>query len=238
MYFRHESQSESKDANVSGESTNNNFNKEEEKVPDINACEETLALAQESTSHSSDASSEEISAASTQPAKSPSPMLSTCIVSTQQSMSNMENTATSTAYLEPSRTTSSSILYNPNIKQPQISEGLINFSEFENESDPFERAELQTLNDMQELAAVFPQINNIKPSVTSGVSISHSNITMDQQHRINQNTIYSQAPHSIPTQSTANAPGQFNSYYQGMHGNSLSQPQPVRTFYTQGKTFL
>lgn len=46
----------------------------------------------------------------------------------------------------------------------------INFSEFEAESDPFERAELQTLNDMQELAAVL-QTTSTNPTLTSSPSV-------------------------------------------------------------------
>lgn len=46
----------------------------------------------------------------------------------------------------------------------------INFSEFEAESDPFERAELQTLNDMQELAAVL-QTTSTNPTMTTSPSV-------------------------------------------------------------------
>jgi hypothetical protein len=42
-----------------------------------------------------------------------------------------------------------------NIQKPAAAPVNINFSEFEAESDPFERAELETLNDLQELAAVW-----------------------------------------------------------------------------------
>lgn len=56
-----------------------------------------------------------------------------------------QSTQSATSQQEPQAASSQTSVKNPLN---------INFSEFEAESDPFERAELQTINDMQELAAV------------------------------------------------------------------------------------
>ena len=252
MYFRSKSEIQHTDSNIT-EDKNKISDKTQEITSDSNHLEDTHVSAHESSSHSSNTSSEEISITST-PKSEPMAVASTF----QQSIPTTTITSTSVTYLEPSRTTSSSnsIMQHPNIIQAKT-EDLINFSEFERESDPFEKAELQTLNDMQELAAVFPQSNNTETTHTSGVPIvSNSNLSMRQQHLIestnslrmaqasshqpvthqtNQNTHnYPPTPHSVPKEHP-NPTGQFSSYYQPMHGNVISHHHSGGNFYTQGK---
>ena len=241
------------DLNIT-EEKNKISDKNQEITPDSNPSEETHASAHESSSHSSDISSDEISITSSQPPKSEPTVISSTF---QQPIPTTTITSTSVTYLEPSRTASSSnsIMQHPKNIQSKT-EDLFNFSEFERESDPFEKAELQTLNDMQELAAVFPQSSNTETSHTSGVPVvSNSNLSMRQQHpietknsmgmaqasahqsvtnQINPNTHnYSQPPHSVPKEHP-NPTGQFSSYYQPMQGNVISHQQSGGSFYTQG----
>ena len=90
---------------------------------------------------SKSSSTEDVSAASTQPARSPPP---------------------------PPTALTGPLAAPPNLPRPA---NPINFSEFERECDPFERAELATLNDMQELAAVL-QTTSFVPAAVQAPAVT------------------------------------------------------------------
>ena len=156
----------------------------------------------------------------------------------------------SSSYLEPSRSNTSQLI--PGNQRKSIpTQGLINFSEFENEPDPFEKAELQTLNDMQELASVFPQSNNINTNVSSAASSTpNSSLGQGQQQYVqSKETIMSSTSCKLPSanpatintfqyppfpQPPANPSAQFNPYLQTSQSNSISHPNSLGSFYTQG----
>ena len=183
------------------------------------------------------------------------------MLNAQQPKSSTMAIVTTSGYLEPSRNPSilaSVPQKSTNIYQASQPGGLINFSEFERESDPFEKAELQTLNDMQELASVFPQPVGMNVATTSRTTTSsNTNVGIDQRqfiesnnsttlastssqqshiNRTHQNTPqFSQAPHSMPIQQQPNPADHFNTYYQQLHSNSISQQQTMGSYYTPGK---
>ena len=160
-------------------------------------------------------------------------------------------------YLEPSRSNATQLVHGSQSK-PNTAQGLINFSEFESESDPFEKAELQTLNDMQELASVFPQSSSMSMNVSSGAS-SVSGRTLDiGQHQYSQSKTpmmmstagnnvpvtnqvptnhfqYSQFHNPIPRLPQTNNPGQFNPYLQTSQGSNMPHHHPTGNFYNQGR---
>lgn len=167
---------------------------------------------------------------------------------------------TTTAYLEPF-SNSALPLSRGNQKISNPAHGLINFSEFENESDPFEKAELQTLNDMQELASVFPQSNSIYtsgPAVATSISIINSSVeqqpyaqskssmmmstAVNNVQATNQATIntfqYAQYSQPLPRLPQPNHSGQFNPYIQTSQGNSISHPNSVGNFYSPGTNLI
>ena len=160
-------------------------------------------------------------------------------------------------YLEPSRSNATQLAHGSQSK-PNTAHGLINFSEFESESDPFEKAELQTLNDMQELASVFPQSSSMSMNVSSGVSSSSGPSLSMGQHQYaqsktsmmmstagntvpvtnqlsNSNFQYSQFSNPMTRLPQTNPPGQFNPFLQTSQGINIPHHQPTGSFYNQGR---
>ena len=160
-------------------------------------------------------------------------------------------------YLEPSRSNATQLAHGSQSK-PNTTHGLINFSEFESESDPFERAELQTLNDMQELASVFPQSSSMSMNISSGVSsapgpslgIGHHQYTQSKTSMMmstagntvpvtnqvsNNNFQYSQFSNQMARLPQTNHPEQFNPFLQTSQGSNMPHHHPSGSFYNQGR---
>ena len=233
------------------EKTNSAIDNHKETTPEDN-------LGQESTSNSTNTTPEAVTALSKQTEDLPSTNPSQNNDSYQKAP--ISSIPTTTAYLEPFR--NSALQSNQgNQSKSNPAQGLINFSEFENESDPFEKAELQTLNDMQELASVFPQSNsNYTNAPADATSISTTNSSVEHQpysqskssmmvssagnnlQATNQATLnafqYAQYSQQLPRLSQANHVGQFNPYIQTSQGNSISHPNSVGSFYSPGKSLI
>ena len=180
--------------------------------------------------------------------------------SAQSNKPNLTESASSVpvaTYLEPSRSNATQLAHGSQSK-PNTAHGLINFSEFESESDPFERAELQTLNDMQELASVFPQSSSMNTNVSSGVSsasgsslgIGHHQYTKSKTPMMmstagntapvtnqvsNNNFQYSQFSNPMVRLPQTNHPGQFNPFLQTSQGSNMPHHHPSGSFYNQGR---
>ena len=160
-------------------------------------------------------------------------------------------------YLEPSRSNATQLTHGSQSK-PSTAHGLINFSEFESESDPFEKAELQTLNDMQELASVFPQSSSMSMNVSSGVSsasgpgldigqhqytqsktsmmMSTAGNTVPVTNQVSNNNFqYSQFSNPMVRLPQTNPPGQFNPFLRTSQGSNLPHHHPTGNFYNQGR---
>ena len=233
------------------ETTNSSIDKHKETTPEDN-------LGQESTSNSINTTPEAVSALSKQTEDLPSTNPSQNNDSYQKAP--ISSIPTTTAYLEPFR--NSALQSNQgNQSKSNPAQGLINFSEFENESDPFEKAELQTLNDMQELASVFPQSNSTytnSPADATSTSITNSSVEHQPYSQskssmmistagsnvqaTNQSTLnafqYAQYSQQLPRLSQANHVGQFNPYIQTSQGNSISHPNSVGSFYSPGTNLI
>ena len=180
--------------------------------------------------------------------------------SAQNNKPNLTESASSVpvaTYLEPSRSNATQLAHGSQSK-PNTAHGLINFSEFESESDPFEKAELQTLNDMQELASVFPQSSSMNMNVSSGVSsasgpslgIGHHQYTKSKTPMMmstagntapvtnqvsNNNFQYSQFSNPMARLPQTNHPGQFNPFLQTSQGSNMPHHHPSGSFYNQGR---
>ena len=257
MFLRDLKSAEPQNSDHGNEDIGQSSDTAESEVMSTNPAEKPAPL-QQSSSNSSDIS-DEVSAASTQPAKSLSQ------ISTSESKSEQQKSLTSTApitsssYLEPLRNTHPSSAMTiagdkSDLLPVNISSGLINFSEFERECDPFERAELQTLNDMQELAAVFPQNVNVATPATLEQRNSNSrvgqqtlqtsknqslNATSNSQIGVSnpgdQSTPqYSQASNTMAHQMSSNAANPYSSYY-SMQATGIRNQHPVGTYYNQGR---
>ena len=229
-------------------------NTTEQKLSDTEISGGITAANPDSSSQSSDAFSEDSSPASIQPAKLPSPGISANIA-TSQPLSITPVTNTTTSYLEPSRNISSpsttALGGNPH-STSIIHAGLINYSEFEREPDPFEKAELQTLNNMQELAAVFPQ-SSIKTNNSYVPNMSNATLGIDQRYmmqsqnssggittgnqqqtassQINQGNFHYSQPQASVSTVTTTIPGPF---YQQTNITSAAHLQTLGHFYPQG----
>ena len=180
--------------------------------------------------------------------------------SNESNESNVKESTSSVpvaTYLEPSRSNATQLALGSQSK-PNTAHGLINFSEFESESDPFEKAELQTLNDMQELASVFPQSSSMSMNVSSGVSSSSGPSLSMGQHQYaqsktsmmmstagntvpitnqlsNSNFQYSQFSNPMTRLPQTNPSGQFNPFLQTSQGINIPHHQPTGSFYNQGR---
>ena len=230
------------------ENTNNN---EKEMTTQI---QDDSELEKEPTPNSVNMLSNAISVASSQPDMRPSNNPSENIRPNAEEIISSVPVPT---YLEPLRNNGGQ-LAQENKSKPNVAQGLINFSEFESESDPFETAQLQTLNDMQELASVFPQSSTISSNVSTGVlSQSTSNVGQhqyaqskssmvmstagNQVHATNQQAMnpfqYSQYSHPGYGMPLVNPSGQFNPFLQTSQGNDMHHPNSVGSFYNQGNYF-
>ena len=257
MYLRDLKSAEPQNTDHGNEDIGQSSHTAESEVTSTNPLEKPAPL-QQSSSNSSDIS-EEVSAASTQPANSLSPISAGESKSEQQKSSTSTAPITSSSYLEPLRNTHPSSAMaiaadKSNLLPVNISSGLINFSEFERECDPFERAELQTLNDMQELAAVFPHNVNVATAATPEQMNSNSrvgqqplqtpktqsvNATSNSQIGVSNigdqsHPQYSQASNTMAHQMSSNAANPYNSYY-SMQATSIRNQHPVGTYYNQGR---
>ena len=257
MYLRDSKSAEPQNSDHGNEDIGQSSDTAESEVTSTNPVEKPSAL-QQSNSNSSDIS-EKVSAASTQPVKSLSQISKSESKSEQQKSLTSTAPTTSCSYLEPLRNThpSSAITIvgdKSNLLPVNISSGLINFSEFERECDPFERAELQTLNDMQELAAVFPHNVNVTTAATLEQMNTNSrvgqqplqtsksqsvNTTSNSQIGVSNpgdqiNPQYSQASNTMAHQMSSNAANPYNSYY-SVQATSIRNQHPVGTFYNQGR---
>ena len=257
MYLRDLKSAEPQNSDHGNEDIGQDSDTAESEVTSTNPVEKPAPL-QQSSSNSSEIS-QEVSAASTQPAKSLSR------ISTSESKSETEKSSTSkapitcTSYLEPLRNTDPSSAMTiagdkSNLLPVNVSSGLINFSEFERECDPFERAELQTLNDMQELAAVFPHNLNVATADTleqmnSNSRVGQQTLQTSKTQSVNaasnsqigvpnlgdqSNPQHSQASNTMAHQMSSNAANPYNSYY-SMQANSIRNQHPVGTYYNQGR---
>ena len=269
-FASNENDPENKDQNLDEEvkeEVSCNHGKEQSPSCTQTSDETTAVNLESSSSHSSNISSEELPAVSTQPAQSPPQAASINFASQPQSSpetSSLQTIPTTTGgYLEPSRNTQASIAApegNQNNLLTIAPGNIINFSEFERESDPFEKAELQTINDMQALAAVFPQTSNYKNSDAGIPSTSTSTVNINQVYNSvqsnrhptvvtsgNQQSAtgafsqqgtfqYSQQPlaQAIAKVPTTHSSAQYNTYYQQPHTGSMPQ-QPLGNYYSQGK---
>ena len=142
-----------------------------------------------------------------------------------------EASEASTIPAVPTPTTQSPPLPTPVQQQQQpVLEPLrpnINFSEFEAESDPFERAELQTLNDLQELAAVLQTTSQPSGFATS---MSYSNASQQpQQQQQSTTTTYPYYQHPLPQ----HQPHQLNQFYY----QQQQQQQVPRPFFPGIRSF-
>ena len=244
MFFRRGMEAEP--GVVENEKLNDNSNDEAE-TTELKL--EENKIGQVSTLNSNSISPEETIAASTQPETFLSQ--NSAQFNETNHMEPISSFPVTSSYLEPSRNNTLQLI--PSNQNKSIpTQGLINFSEFENEPDPFEKAELQTLNDMQELASVFPQSNNINTNVPSAVSSNpNSSLGLGQQQYVqSKGSMMSTTSNKLPSanqasinnfqypqfpQPPANPSGQFNPYLHASQSNSSSHPNSAGSFYTQGK---